>query len=111
MRPATLERRLEELGLLRSFSRPRVSNDNPYSESLFRHLKYRPIYPRRPFASKEEARQWVATFVDWHNHRHRHSGIRFVTPQQRHNGHYLEICRHCAVFYEQDCQLNPQHWS
>jgi putative transposase len=64
MRAATLESRLEELGVLRSFSRPRVSNDNPYSESLFRAAKYRPDYPNRPFASKEEACQWVASFVD-----------------------------------------------
>jgi transposase InsO family protein len=53
MRAATLESRMEELGVLRSFSRPRVSNDNPYSESLFRTVKYRPDYPRKPFASKE----------------------------------------------------------
>ena len=75
MRAATLEVRLEELGVLRSFSRPRVSNDNPYSESLFRTVKYRPNYPNRPFSSKEEACQWVASFVDWYNHQHRHSGI------------------------------------
>lgn len=55
MRAATLESHLEELGVLRSFSRPRVSNDNPYSESLFRTVKYRPDYPRRPLASKEQA--------------------------------------------------------
>jgi putative transposase len=55
MRRATLESRLEEMGVLRSFSRPRVSNDNPYSESLFRTVKYRPDYPNRPFASKDEA--------------------------------------------------------
>ena len=55
MRGATLESRLEEMGVLRSFSRPRVSNDNPYSESLFRTLKYRPDYPSRPFACKDEA--------------------------------------------------------
>ncbi|PSI00307.1 hypothetical protein [Synechococcus lacustris] len=65
MRGATLEVRLEELGVLRSFSRPRVSNDNPYSESLFRTVKYRPNYPNRPFNSKEEACQWVSSFVDW----------------------------------------------
>jgi len=81
MRAATLECRLEELGVLRSFSRPRVSNDNPYSESLFRTAKYRPDYPNRPFASREDACQWVAMFVDWYNHRHRHSGIKFVTPK------------------------------
>ncbi len=60
MRAATLESRLEELGVLRSFSRPRVSNDNPYSESLFHTLKYRPDYPRRPFQSVAEAYSLVA---------------------------------------------------
>ena len=64
LRAATLESRLEELGVLRSFSRPRVSNDNPYSESLFRTAKYRPDYPRRPFARVEEACLWVASFAD-----------------------------------------------
>ena len=75
MSGATLEVRLEELGVLRSFSRPRVSNDNPYSESLFRTVKYRPNYPSRPFGNKEQACLWVSAFVDWYNHRHRHSGI------------------------------------
>jgi transposase InsO family protein len=111
LRASTLESRLEELGVLRSFSRPRVSNDNPYSESLFRTAKYRPDYPRRPFASKDEACQWVASFVDWYNHRHRHSGIKFVTPQQRHSGQAVEICRHRAVVYDQARQLNPRRWS
>ena len=67
VRAATLESRLEELGVLRSFSRPRVSNDNPYSESLFRTVKYRPDYPRKPFLSKGQACEWVAAFVDWNN--------------------------------------------
>ena len=67
LRPATLESRLEELGVLRYFSRPRVSNDNPYSESRFLTAKYRPDSPRRPFGSLEEACLWVAAFVDWYN--------------------------------------------
>ena len=108
MRAATLESRLEELGVLRSLSRPRVSNDNPYSESLFRTAKYRPDYPRRPFASVQEACQWVAAFVDWYNHRHRHSGIKFDKPHQRQNGEAVEICRHRAVVYEQACQRHPR---
>ena len=111
MRAATLESRLEKLGELRSFSRPRVSNDNPYSESLFRTAKYRPDYPRRPIANKGQACQWVASFADWYNHRHRHCGIKFVTPQQRHNGDAVEICRHRAVVYEQARQRNPRRWS
>ncbi len=111
MRAATLEARLEELGVLRSFSRPRVSNDNPYSESLFRTVKYRPDYPSRPFASKAQACEWVASFVDWYNHQHRHSGIKFVTPQQRHSGHAVEICRQRAHVYEIARQKHPRRWS
>ena len=111
MRAATLEARLEELGVLRSFSRPRVSNDNPYSESLFRTLKYRPDYPSRPFASKNEACEWVVAFVDWYNHRHRHSGIKFVTPHQRHSGTATAICQQRADVYETARRENPTRWS
>jgi len=111
MRGATLESRLEEMGVLRSFSRPRVSNDNPYSESLFRTLKYRPDYPSRPFGSKGEACAWVVAFVDWYNHRHRHSGIKFVTPHQRHCGRAVEICQRRAEVYDQARQLHPRRWS
>ena len=111
MRAATLESRLEELGVLRSFSRPRVSNDNPYSESLFRTVKYRPDYPRKPFASKGQACHWVAAFVAWYNNQHRHSGIKFVTPQQRHDGEATEICRHRSVVYKQARQRNLRRWS
>ena len=74
MRAATLESRLEELGVLRSFSRPRVSNDNPYAESLFRTVKCRPDYPRKPITSEGKACEWVAAFVEWYNHRQRHTG-------------------------------------
>jgi len=111
MRAATLERRLEELGVLRSFSRPRVSNDNPYSESLFRTAKYRPDYPSRPFTSKETACQWVASFADWYNHRHRHSGIKFVTP---HNVTMVRLQRYAGTalsLYEQGRQRHPRRWS
>ena len=111
MRAATLEVRLEELGVLRSFSRPRVSNDNPYSESLFRTVKYRPDYPRRPFRSMEEACSWACAFVDWYNHQHRHSGIRFVTPDQRHSGEAVEICRQRSQVYDLARQRQPRRWS
>jgi transposase InsO family protein len=111
MRAATLEARLEELGVLRSFSRPRVSNDNPYSESLFRTVKYRPDYPRRPFRNLEEACSWSCAFVDWYNHRHRHSSIRFVTPHQRHSGQANEICRQRTRVYEQARKRHPRRWS
>ena len=72
----------------------------PYSESLFRTVKYRPDYPRKPYSSKEQACQWVAAFVDWYNHRHRHSDIKFVTPVQRHNGLAIAICQQRAEVYE-----------
>ena len=111
LRGATLESRLEEMGVLRSFSRPRVSNDNPYSESLFRTVKYRPDYPSRPFACKDEACEWVAAFVDWYNHRHRHSGIKFVTPHQRHSGAAKAICQQRAEVYEAARRANPTRWS
>jgi transposase InsO family protein len=111
MRAATLESRLEELGVLRSFSRPRVSNDNPYSESLFRTVKFRPDYPSRPFDSKAEACEWVAAFVVWYNHRHRHSGIKFVTPHQRHSGAAITICRERTQVYEKARQVHPKRWS
>ena len=111
MRAATLEVRLEELGVLRSFSRPRVSNDNPYSEALFRTAKYRPDYPSRPFTSKEEACQWAAAFVNWYVHEHRHSAIRFVTPQQRHSGQAPAICHQRTLVYEQARERYPRRWS
>ncbi len=111
MRAATLESRLEEQGLPRSLPRPWVSNDNPYSESLFHTLKYRSDYPRRPFQSVAESCSWVAAFVGWDNDQHRHSGIRFVTPSQRHSGKAIEICRHLARVYDLARQLHPLRWS
>src|SRR5690554_1572739 len=86
MRGATMLDTLRALGVAPSFSRPAVSDDNPYSEALFRTLKYRPQYPRKPFASLQQARAWVARFVHWYNREHRHSAIRFITPEQRHRG-------------------------
>lgn len=84
MKGATMLATLQSLGVCPSFSRPAVSNDNPYSESLFRTLKYRPEYPTKPFDNLLDARQWVAQFANRYNHEHRHGGIRFVTPAQRH---------------------------
>ena len=86
MKAATMLATLQALGVIPSFSRPSVSNDNPYSESAFRTLKYRPWYPTRPFDSLEAARAWVEGFVHWYNEQHRHSAISYVTPHQRHEG-------------------------
>ena len=111
MGAGTLERRLEELGVVRSFSRRRVSNDNPYSESLFRTAKYRPDCPRGPFRSKKAACEWVASLAEWLNHQHRHGGIKLVRTHQRDCRNAVEICLHRAVVYEQARQCNPRRWS
>jgi putative transposase len=97
--------------VLRSFSRPKDSNDNLYSEYLFRTAKHRPEYLSRLFASNAEACEWVAAFVDWYNHRHRHNGIKFVTPHQRQCGQAVEICQRRAEIYDQARQLHPRRWS
>ena len=73
-------------------------------------FKYRPDYPLWPFRSKDEACLWVAGFVDWYNHRHRHNSIRFVTPAPRHSGEAVEICRHRARVYELARQRHPRRW-
>jgi transposase InsO family protein len=111
MKGATLLATLQELGVIPSFSRPSVSNDNPYSESLFRTLKYRPEYPERPFANLPAARAWVQGFVGWYNHEHLHSAIRFVTPQQRHTGQDVEILAQRKRVYEQARSKHPGRWS
>src|SRR5262245_48595584 len=80
MRGSTMLSTLQWLGLVASFSRPHVSDDNPYSEALFRTLKYTPAYPRLPFADLPSAQRWVERFVRWYNGEHRHSAIRYVTP-------------------------------
>lgn len=86
--------------MLRSFSRLRVLIDNPHSESLFRRVKYRPCCSSWLFTSKDEAYEWVASSLEWSNHQHRHSGIKFVTPQQRLSGPAVDICRQRANVYE-----------
>jgi len=77
---------LQCLGVAASFSRPGVSDDNPFVEALFRTLKYRPEYPDQPFASVESAREFIGRFVSWYNTQHLHGNIRFVTPAVRHAG-------------------------
>ena len=111
MKGATMLATLQALGVMPSFSRPAVSNDNPYSESLFRTLKYRPAYPSQSFESLTVARQWVADFVHWYNHEHRHSTIRFVTPAQRHAGLDAALLRNRTTVYEAAKRRRPQRWS
>lgn len=111
MKGATLLATLQVLGIITSFSRPRVSDDNPYSEALFRTVKYRPEYPTRPFVTIEDARQWVAWFVRWYNSVHRHSAIRYVTPEQRHSGRQEEILTARREVYEAARAARPDRWS
>ena len=111
MKGATMLATLQALGVMPSFSRPAVSNDNPYSESLFRTLKYRPAYPLESFASLSVARQWVTDFVQWYNHEHRHSAIGFVTPGQRHTGLDKTLLRNRTKVYEAAKRRCPQRWS
>lgn len=111
MKGATLLATLQQLGVMPSFSRPRVSDDNPFSEALFRTAKYRPEYPGGPFASLEAAREWVRWFVEWYNHQHLHSGIRFVTPAQRHAGEDVEILARRRAVYEAARARHPERWS
>lgn len=111
MRGATLLMTLQEFGVIPSFSRPAVSNDNPYSEALFRTLKYHPIYPKKPFESLLAARVWVGQFVCWYNDEHRHSATRFVTPNQRHEGLDKAILANRVNVYTEAKQLNPSRWS
>ncbi len=111
MKGATMLATLQELGVIPSFSRPSVSNDNPYSESLFRTLKYRPEYPERPFSNLLSARGWVQGFVNWYNFEHLHSAIRFVTPAQRHRGEDIEILAKRKRIYEQAKLKKPERWS
>ncbi|WP_407941944.1 IS3 family transposase [Microbulbifer celer] len=110
MKGATMLATLQKLGVVASFSRPSVSNDNPYSESLFRTLKYGPSYPSKPFESISAARQWVHSFVQWYNNAHRHSAIRFVTPSQRHSGEEIELLKRRKTVYEEAKRKNPRRW-
>lgn len=111
MKGATMLAMLQNLGVAPSFSRPSVSDDNPFSESLFKTLKYRPSYPDGAFASLEESRTWVAKFVHWYNTEHLHSGIRFVTPHSRHYGGDAVILEKRHEVYQKAKLANPARWS
>ena len=111
MKGETLLVTLQALGVIPSFSRPSVSDDNPFSEALFRTVKYRPWYPERPFASLAEARAWVERFVGWYNDEHHHSAIRFVTPAQRHRGEERALLAQRDAVYQAARAKNPARWS
>ena len=111
MRGSTMMATLQWLGIVPSFSRPHVSNDNPYSEALFRTLKHTPGRAYQPFVTLETARDWVGCFVAWYNGEHRHSAIRYVTPNQRHCGDEQAVLARRRIVYEQARRRRPERWS
>jgi putative transposase len=99
------------LGLKASYSRPRVSNDNAFSESLFRTAKYRPEFATKGFADLQQARLWAGSFAHWYNNDHQHSGIRYVSPAQRHarEDHAVLAARHGLYLRAKAAQ--PRRWA
>jgi putative transposase len=111
MKGSTMLAKLQQLGVMASFSRPRVSDDNPFAEALMRTVKYCPAYPDGPFADLASARSWVASFVAWYNEEHLHSGIGFVTPSHRHHGLDVAILQHRHAVYLRARTRHPERWT
>jgi len=100
---------LADLGVERTHSRPHVSNDNPFSESHFRTLKYRPAFPAR-FGSLEDARAFCSEFFTWYNGEHRHSGIGLLTPAVVHAGLAAEVTAARAVTLTRAYEAHPERF-
>ena len=111
MRAKTFQVLLENLGITKSYSRPRVSNDNPFSESLFRTLKYNKNFLKKGFTTLKEARNWVLDFVEYYNKESLHSGISFITPYSRHYGLDVDILENRKKVYKEAKDKNPNRWS
>lgn len=111
LKATTVLAMLHWLGIKPSYSRPRVSDDNAYAEALFRTAKYRPEFPARGFADLDATRSWASGFVHWYNVEHRHSGIRYVSPAQRHAGedHAILAARH--ALYANARARHPARWT
>jgi len=111
LKATTVLAMLHWLGIKPSYSRPRVSDDNAFVEALFRTAKYRPEFPLKGFAELDAAQQWAARFVRWYNDEHRHSGIRYVTPGQRHAGQDRRVLMARHALYLEARERNPRRWS
>lgn len=111
MNGATFLATMDALGITKSFSRPAVSNDNAFIESLFRHVKYVPSYPSKGFETLDEARAWVERFVAWYNDEHLHSSVGYVTPTDRHHGRDVAILAQRRAVYAAARARNPRRWS
>ena len=109
MTSTTIAELLEDLGVTRSLSRPRTSNDNPYSESNFKTAKYRPDYPDR-FDSLEQARAWMRDFAYWYNHQHYHSGIAYLHPVDVHNGTATQVVTARQAVLDAAYTTNPDRF-
>jgi transposase InsO family protein len=111
LKATTVLAMLHWLGIKPSYSRPRVSDDNAFVEALFRTAKYRPEFPNEGFDDLEAARSWAGHFVRWYNVEHRHSGLRYVSPAQRHDGQDQGILAARREVYEQAKARHPARWS
>lgn len=111
MKGSTMLACMQNLGVLPSYSRPRVSNDNAYAETLFRTAKYSALWPERSFSGLDAARKWVQRFVRWYNFEHRHSGLQYVTPDQRHRGEAEALLEKRKALYAAARAKHPERWS
>ncbi len=109
MTSKTLKTLFNDLGITQSRNRPRVSNDNPYSESAFKTVKYHPSYPQC-FTSLEHAREWAANFVEYYNHHHRHSALEGHTPASVHDGTWIEVHHARQATLDQLYTANPHRY-
>lgn len=110
MKGVTMLAMMHNLGVIKSFSRPATSNDNPFSEALFKTVKYCPAYPRKPFQGIVEAKSWMQKFVAWYNYEHKHSGINFVTPYQKSEGLDIEVLQKRTEVYQKAKNKRPERW-
>jgi transposase InsO family protein len=111
MKGSSMLSTIQWLGIVPSFSRPHVSDDNPYAEAVFRTLKYRPGSAGIRFDTLEEASDWVAKLVRWYNYEHLHSAIGFVTPHDRHTGADIAILNARKLVYKRAYRAHPERWT
>ncbi len=109
MKSHTVAQLLATLGATKSHSRPHVSNDNPFSESQFKTMKYRPEFPDR-FGSQEDAHGFCRRFLAWYNDEHYHSGIGLLTPKMVHYGHAAEVCRQRGEILDAAYHAHPERF-
>ena len=98
-----------QLGIIPSFSRPRVSDDNPYIESFFKTTKYHAGYPKC-FHSLKESREWFSNFIHWYNYEHKHSSLQYVTPMEKRKGKHIGIFENRNSVLEKAKLNHPERW-